>query len=318
MAMAINPMNVLNQRMLGLTNSVQELQRSVEQVRMRTGVDEDNYDGLKHVRPVVRDMIEEAVAAVRASFREELKKERHLLDVAMTYKCEHAITHMIRDKFDLLSKRCDILGEKISSLYDALPAGGCVTTTSSTPDASSTATMESLNKDLAALRERLEELAAKQATDSEECTNDVSEVRAVYGSMMELSAEVREAREESRRLLQLVASEEEKTKTQQTPATETPEPPNSSSDAPLAPIASNVAPQPDDVVDNDTIVETGAIDAAAAADVTTATNDDSVVGTSEEPPDSAEKKKSGRGRKTTNAKNKGGGAGKTRSHTLRL
>lgn len=111
----MSPVQVLNSKVTGLASTVEAIQDSLKQVRSSCGLDKE--EGSEHDDMLrIRTLIDEACTALRTTFKEDLRKERQLLDVAMTHKCEHAITQMIRDKFELLSKRCDILAEATSSI----------------------------------------------------------------------------------------------------------------------------------------------------------------------------------------------------------
>jgi cobalamin biosynthesis protein CobT len=113
--MYTNPMYVLKTQVNGLVESVNNMQETMK----RCGLDTDGKDTtLDKVKPCVQSMIEDAISSMRSQFKEDIKKERHLLDVAMTYKCENAISQIVRDKFETLSKRCDTLADKIETLAE--------------------------------------------------------------------------------------------------------------------------------------------------------------------------------------------------------
>jgi len=134
-SMYMSPVQALNTKITSFAATLEQLQESVKQVRNSCGLDRESggQEEEDHLLRV-RILIDEACTLVRANFKEDLRKERHLLDVAMTHKCEHAITQMIRDKFELLSKRCDILAEATSCNKTVASSTETLTTHKSTTE----------------------------------------------------------------------------------------------------------------------------------------------------------------------------------------
>lgn len=114
-SMYANPMHQMRNQVTTLTNSVNAIRDTLQ----KCGIDASGEDRTEdRVRPIAQSLIEIAISNLRAQVKEDIRKERHLLDVAMTYKCEHAISQAVRDKFEFLTKRCDVLGDKIDEVAE--------------------------------------------------------------------------------------------------------------------------------------------------------------------------------------------------------
>ena len=114
-SMYTNPMHQMRNQVAALTNSVNTINDTLQKCGIEAS---GGYKMEDLVRPIAHNMIEDAISKLRSQIKEDIKKERHLLDVAMTYKCEHAISQAVRDKFEFLTKRCDVLGEKIDEISE--------------------------------------------------------------------------------------------------------------------------------------------------------------------------------------------------------
>lgn len=109
-----NPMLQLRNQVATLVTDVKDIQKILTDYGIGSSEENKIED---RVRPMIEDMIEANSIKLKSQFRDDVKKERHLLDIAMTYKCEHAIMQAIRDKFELVTKRCDNMNEKIEELF---------------------------------------------------------------------------------------------------------------------------------------------------------------------------------------------------------
>lgn len=119
----VNPLHALNNKITGVADTVKGLQATLDDMRLKCGLANDEReagDVMRHLRPPVQSMIDVSTASLRSSVKEEIRKERQLMDVAMTYKCEHIITQVLREKFEFVAKRCDVLGDKIAGCMDAV------------------------------------------------------------------------------------------------------------------------------------------------------------------------------------------------------
>lgn len=138
-----NPLQVLNGRLQGVAATVASLEKTVDQLCAKVGVvngDEGSTESgstkppqvaaaaadpkgappsLGQLREPVQRLLDESAAALKAGFKEDIKKERQLLEVAMTYKCEHAVLQLVKDRFDALSRRHDVLSERLDARDDA-------------------------------------------------------------------------------------------------------------------------------------------------------------------------------------------------------
>lgn len=119
----VNPLHALNNKITGVADTVKGLQATLDDMRLKCGLANDEReagDVMRHLRPPVQSMIDVSTASLRSSVKEEIRKERQLMDVAMTYKCEHIITQVLREKFEFVAKRCDVLGDKVAGCMDAV------------------------------------------------------------------------------------------------------------------------------------------------------------------------------------------------------
>jgi prefoldin subunit 5 len=106
---------------IAATNAVQTtLQKAVADLRKEneTYPKWSNEQVDDRIRVISTELIKASISDLKDGMRTDMKKERHMMDVAMTYKCEHAVAQMVADKFETLNNRIGTLRSTMEQLED--------------------------------------------------------------------------------------------------------------------------------------------------------------------------------------------------------